>query len=58
MNIQTPLDNLPSNYMFNTLKIAEQNNSTTIGIKLSDFIGDLERRGKEPVLTGILIYWR
>lgn len=55
LNIQTPLDNLPSNYMFNTLKIAEENNSTTTGIKLSDFIGDLERRGKEPVLTGIVI---
>lgn len=55
LNIQTPLDNLPSNYMFNTLKIAEENNSTTVGIKLSDFIGDLERRGKEPVLTGIVI---
>jgi len=55
LNVQTPLENIPSNNMFNTLKLAEENNSATIGIKLSDFIGDLERKGKEPVLTGIVI---
>lgn len=55
LNVQTPLENLPSNNMFNTLQKAEENNSTTTGIKLTDFIGDLERSGQEPVLTGIII---
>ncbi|SES10940.1 Ger(x)C family spore germination protein [Psychrobacillus sp. OK032] len=55
LNVQTPLENMPSNSMFNTLQKATVNNSTTTGIKLVDFIGDLERKGNEPVLTGIII---
>ncbi|MFJ8064504.1 Ger(x)C family spore germination protein [Psychrobacillus sp. NPDC096426] len=55
LNVQTPLENIPSNNMFNILQKAKDNNSTTVGVKLADFIGDLERKGKEPVLTGIII---
>lgn len=55
LNIQTPLENIPSNNMFNTLQKAEKNNSTTTGKKFTDLIGDLERPGIEPVLTGIII---
>ncbi|WP_427138813.1 Ger(x)C family spore germination protein [Psychrobacillus psychrodurans] len=55
LNIQTPLESIPSNKMFNTLKISEENWSATVGVTLDDLIADLISDGKEAVLTGIII---
>ncbi|GGA27588.1 Ger(x)C family spore germination protein [Psychrobacillus lasiicapitis] len=54
LNIQTPLENIPANKMFNTLKVSEENWSATSGVTIDELIVDLRSEGKEAVLTGIL----
>ncbi|QUG41799.1 Ger(x)C family spore germination protein [Psychrobacillus sp. INOP01] len=54
LNIQTPLESIPANKMFNTLKISEENWAATVGVTLDQLIVDLRSEGKEAVLTGIL----
>lgn len=54
LNIQTPLENIPANKMFNTLKVSEENWSATAGVTIDELIVDLRSEGKEAVLTGIL----
>lgn len=55
LNIQTPIDGIPATQIFNTLKTAEKNYAGIIGITFADFVKDIEREGKEPVLPGISI---
>lgn len=54
LDIQTPLENIPANKMFDTLKTSEENWAATTGVTLDELIVDLRSDGKEAVLTGIL----
>ncbi|MFJ7972413.1 Ger(x)C family spore germination protein [Psychrobacillus sp. NPDC096389] len=55
LNVQTPLETIPANKIFNTLKVSEENWAATVGVTLDELIVDLRSDGKEAVLTGILI---
>ncbi|TQR18492.1 Ger(x)C family spore germination protein [Psychrobacillus soli] len=55
LNVQTPLETIPANKMFSTLKVSEENWAATVGVTLDQLITDLRSDGKEAVLTGILV---
>ncbi|MFJ7826469.1 Ger(x)C family spore germination protein [Psychrobacillus sp. NPDC096623] len=55
LNVLTPLETIPANKMFNTLKVSEENWAATVGVTLDKLIVDLLSNGKEAVLTGILV---
>lgn len=55
LNVQTPLESIPSTNMFYTLQGSEKSNANTTGVKLDKLIRSLETQGLEPVLTGIQI---
>ncbi|WP_313894094.1 Ger(x)C family spore germination protein [Psychrobacillus sp.] len=54
LNIQTPLESIPANKMFNTLKTSEENWAATVGVTLDQLIINLRSDGKEAVLTGLV----
>ncbi|ALC85625.1 spore gernimation protein GerC [Bacillus sp. FJAT-22090] len=53
LNVQTTLENIPANNFFHILKTSEESLSSTTAMTLAKLIIDLEREGKEGVLTGI-----
>lgn len=55
LNVTTPVENIPANKMFNSLKMSEIAWSGTKSIKLDELIEDLVSDGKEAVLTGVEI---
>ncbi|NYF24411.1 Ger(x)C family spore germination protein [Sporosarcina sp. JAI121] len=55
LNVSTPIESIPANKMFNTLKTSENSWSATKGITLDDLISDLISDGQNPVLSGIYI---
>ncbi|WP_111440867.1 Ger(x)C family spore germination protein [Psychrobacillus insolitus] len=55
LNIQTVLERIPANNIFNILHTSEHRLSNTRAVTLANLIVDLEREGKEGVLTGIYI---
>ena len=55
LNVTTPVENIPANKMFNSLKMSETAWSGTKSIKLDELIEDLVSDGKEAVLTGVEI---
>ena len=55
LNIQTVLERIPANNIFNILHTSEHRLSNTRAVTLAKLIVDLEREGKEGVLTGIYI---
>lgn len=55
LNVQTTLENIPANNIFHILKTSEESLSSTTAMTLVKLITDLEREGKEGVLTGIKV---
>ncbi|HWI50394.1 MAG TPA: Ger(x)C family spore germination protein, partial [Rummeliibacillus sp.] len=55
LNVTTPIENIPANKMFSTLKMSEDTWAATQGFILDDLITNLTSDGKEAVLTGILV---
>jgi len=55
LDVTTPIESIPANKMFNTLKVSEIAWAATNGIILDELISDLTSEGKEAVLTGILV---
>lgn len=55
LNVTTPIESIPGNKMFHTLKTSESVLAATNGITLDELIEDLISEGKEAVLTGILV---
>jgi len=55
LNVQTVLERIPANSIFNILHTSEHRLSNTRAVTLAKIIVDLEREGKEGVLTGIYI---
>lgn len=53
LNITTPLEKIPANKMFNTLKTSEKSWAASKGFTLDELIADLTSEGTEAVLTGI-----
>ncbi|MFJ8261189.1 Ger(x)C family spore germination protein [Rummeliibacillus sp. NPDC094406] len=55
LNVTTPIESIPANKMFSTLKMSEETWAATQGFILDDLITNLTSDGKEAVLTGILV---
>ena len=55
LNVITPIENIPANKMFSTLKMSEDTWAATQGFILDELITNLTSDGKEAVLTGILV---
>ncbi|WP_277584403.1 Ger(x)C family spore germination protein [Psychrobacillus antarcticus] len=55
LNVQTTLEIIPANRIFNTLKVSEENWAATVGVTLDELMVDLLSDGKEAVLTGIMV---
>lgn len=53
LNVTTPLEKIPANKMFNTLKTSEKSWAASKGFTLDELIADLTSDGTEAVLTGI-----
>ncbi|MEK4715576.1 Ger(x)C family spore germination protein [Sporosarcina sp. FSL K6-5500] len=56
LNVTTPIESIPANKMFNTLKTSEENWAVTKGVTLDELLGDLITDGKDAVLTGIQVF--
>ncbi|SFQ04142.1 spore germination protein KC [Psychrobacillus psychrotolerans] len=55
LNIQTTLEKVPANDLFNILHTSEANYSSTIAVNFFEMKTNLEREGKQGVLTGVQI---
>jgi len=55
LNVTTPIENIPANKMFNSLKTSEKNWAGTEGVILDELVTNLISDGKEAVLTGIRV---
>ncbi|PIC74002.1 Ger(x)C family spore germination protein [Sporosarcina sp. P17b] len=55
LNVTTPIENIPANKMFNSLKTSEKNWAGTEGVILDELVTNLISDGKEAVLTGIQV---
>ena len=55
LNVQTVLERIPANTIFNILHTSQHRMSNTSAVTLAKLIVDLEREGKEGVITGIYI---
>jgi spore germination protein KC len=49
----TPLEEIPTNKLFESLELSERLWGTTVSIQLDKLISDLISEGKQPVLTGV-----
>jgi len=56
LNVTTPIESIPANKMYNTLKTSEENWAVTKGVTLDELLGDLITDGKDAVLTGIQVF--
>ncbi|WP_438298504.1 Ger(x)C family spore germination protein [Sporosarcina sp. FA15] len=56
LNVTTPIESIPANKMFNTLKTSEENWAVTKGVTLDELLGDFITDGKDAVLTGIQVF--
>ena len=55
LKILTPLEKIPANELFDSLKTSERAWAPTSGVRLHDLISDLVSTGKHPVLTGLKV---
>lgn len=55
LNVQTSLEQIPSNELYNILHTSEANYSSTVAVNFFELKTNLERDGKEGVLTGVEI---
>ncbi|WP_177182652.1 Ger(x)C family spore germination protein [Paenibacillus sp. OV219] len=55
LRILTPLEKIPTDKMFSSLKAAQRNWGVTAKVDLHELIYDLVDKGKDPVLAGIRI---
>ncbi|MGM0876085.1 MAG: Ger(x)C family spore germination protein [Bacillota bacterium] len=56
LNVQTALEKVPANKLFNALENSEKNWAPTKTVSLDELINSIVSKGKEPVLTGIYVY--
>ncbi|MFF2752931.1 Ger(x)C family spore germination protein [Psychrobacillus sp. NPDC058041] len=55
LNVQTPLESVPAADMYFTLLNSDKAYANTIGVTLIELLTELQRTGKQPVLTGVKI---
>lgn len=55
LNVQTSLEKIPSDELYNILHTSEANYSSTVAVNFFELKTNLERDGKEGVLTGVEI---
>ncbi|WP_391209404.1 Ger(x)C family spore germination protein [Psychrobacillus sp. L4] len=55
LNVQTPLESIPAADMFFTLLNSDKTYANTLSVTLLELLKDLDRTGKQPVLTGVHI---
>lgn len=55
LKILTPLEQIPANELFDSLKTSERAWAPTSGVTIHDLISDLVSKGKHPVLTGLKV---
>lgn len=55
LEILTPIEKIPANKMFTSLKVAEKTLAPTVASTVVELISDLLKEGKHPVLQGIQI---
>lgn len=55
LKILTPLEKIPANELFDSLKTSERAWAPTSGVTLHDLLSDLVSKGKHPVLTGLKV---
>lgn len=55
LKIVTPLEKIPANKLFDSLKTSEKVWAPTSGVTLHELISDLVSKGKHPVLTGLKV---
>ncbi|WP_026559117.1 Ger(x)C family spore germination protein [Bacillus sp. J37] len=56
LNIQTAIEKVPANKLFNSLENSESVWAAAKTVKLDELINSIVSKGKEPVLTGIYHY--
>ncbi|WP_226529442.1 Ger(x)C family spore germination protein [Metabacillus niabensis] len=56
LNIQTAIEKVPANKLFNALENSESVWAAAKTVKLDELINSIVSKGKEPVLTGIYYY--
>ncbi len=56
LNVQTAIEKVPANKLFNALETSENIWAATKTVKLDELINSIVSKGKEPVLTGIYYY--
>lgn len=55
LKILTPLEQIPANELFDSLKTSERAWAPTSGVTIHDLLSDLVSKGKHPVLTGLKV---
>lgn len=55
LKILTPLEEIPANKLFDSLKTSERSWAPTSGVTLDNLISALVSTGKHPVLTGLIV---
>lgn len=55
LKILTPLEKIPANELFDSLKTSERAWAPTSGVTLHELISDLVSTGKHPVITGLKV---
>ncbi|MEK3886187.1 Ger(x)C family spore germination protein [Bacillus sp. FSL K6-3431] len=53
LKVPTPLEKIPANNFFNSLKVSAESWSVTSTVTLDELIADMVSDGKQPVLSGI-----
>jgi len=53
LSILPPLERVPANKMFESLRVSEKNWAPSLAVKLDELIKDVTSQGTNPVLTGI-----
>ncbi|HZH58783.1 MAG TPA: Ger(x)C family spore germination protein [Metabacillus sp.] len=56
LNVQTAIEKVPANKLFNSLENSENVWAATKTVQLDELINSIVSKGKEPVLTGIYSY--
>jgi spore germination protein KC len=56
LDVVVPIDKIPANQMFNSLRISDKYLAPTISVTLDKLILDIISQGKDPVLTGLQVF--
>ncbi|WP_057915168.1 Ger(x)C family spore germination protein [Peribacillus muralis] len=56
LNVQTALEKIPANKIFDALENSEKRWAATRTVTLDEFVNSIVSKGREPILTGIYVY--